>query len=337
MKLIQGSSLNTMRLSCIDNRPFIFDIFLIDNKLHIIGPGIPGFDINNLSIYNDDNKLILKTNYSTLKGGEPIMFLIYDCINKDSFINIEVKYNDEIMSFNISNQYTVQEFEHKLSITTLCFNDYELFPMWHEYYRKQGIDHFYIYYNGIVGDKKKFFDYDDVTLIEWPFKYWNSYRRKKLSSVHHAQPAYLNHSLYLFGKKTSEYIIYCDLDEYLQTHCGIKIPNDMITIKQLITERPNIDVIRFLNLWAETIDNKIPTSFPDNFLVSQHIQKVERTKNLYKTSVVKCISIHSPHPIWHKKTKFNTIPGMFFHFYNWSRKFRKIHEKKPFILIKPDV
>ena len=38
MKLIQGSSLNTMRLSCIDNRPFIFDIFLIDNKLHIIGP-----------------------------------------------------------------------------------------------------------------------------------------------------------------------------------------------------------------------------------------------------------------------------------------------------------
>ena len=260
------------------------------------------------------------------------MFLIYECSNQEPIVDIKVIYRDEVANFKISNQSDL-DLKHKLSITTLCSKDYNIFPIWHEYYKKQGVDHFYIYYNGIIDDKKKFFDYDDVTLVEWPFKYW----RPNVKGKHNAQPAHMNHSLYLFGKATSEYMIFCDLDEYLQTHLGKEIPNDMISIKQLLLNKPQIDIITFRNLWARTIDDKIPESFPDNFLVSQHIQHVERKKNLYKTNKINAVSIHNIHTIWNKNMKFVHTYGMFFHFYNWSRRFRKILEKNPFTPIKPDL
>ena len=332
MKLIEFSSLNSMKLKSVKKNHFIFDIFITNKELYFVGPAISGFNINLLSIYNNDTELILKKNFTTFKTLEDFMLLIYECSNEESVIDIHVKYRDEIEKFKILNQ-TNLEIKHKLSITTLCSKDYKIFPMWHEYYKKQGVDHFFIYFNGIIEDKISYFDYDDVTLVEWPFKYW----RPNVKGKHNAQPAHMNHSLYLFGKPTSEYMIFCDLDEFLQTHLGKEIPNDMISIKQLLLNKPHIDIITFRNLWARTIDNKIPESFPDNFLVSQHIQQVERKKNLYRTSKINAVSIHSIHIKWNKNMKFLHMYGMFFHFYNWSRNFRQILEKKPFILIKPDL
>ena len=43
----------------------------------------------------------------------------------------------------------------------------------------------------------KNFDYDDVTLIEWPFKYWNP---NKGTTQHHAQPPQLQHSYIVLVK-----------------------------------------------------------------------------------------------------------------------------------------
>ena len=334
MKLIESSSLNKMRVSSLNNGYLIFDIFLLNNNLHIVGPATPNFDIDSLTVYYNNNKLFIKKYMYDFKGIEGFFFLIYECYGEPN-ITIDVKYKDDSKSFYISNEIVKEEFIHKLSITTLCFKDYEIFPMWHEYYKKQGIDHFYIYYNGGVDDtKKNFFDYDDVTLIEWPFKYWNPHKGK--TTHHHAQPPQLQHSLYRFGKTYSEYMIFCDLDEYLQTHLGKEIPEGMKTIKEYLLENPSVDIISFRNLWSQTIDRKIPKSFPDNFLVAERITKeTHRRKNLYRTRLINAIQVHNIHFKWNKQKKFVHKTCMFFHFCNWSRHDRNKDDKK-FSLLKQD-
>ena len=43
-----------------------------------------------------------------------------------------------------------------------------------------------MYYNGLLNDKiKEIFNYDDVTLIEWDFRYWNDKEKHKYKR--HAQ------------------------------------------------------------------------------------------------------------------------------------------------------
>ena len=68
-------------------------------------------------------------------------------------------------------------------------------------------------YNGLLNDKiKEIFNYDDVTLIEWDFRYWNDKEKHKYKR--HAQAEQIHHALYKYGKDNYKYMIFNDLDEY---------------------------------------------------------------------------------------------------------------------------
>ena len=190
-------------------------------------------------------------------------------------------------------------------------NDYRNFKPFYIYYKEQGVSHFFIYYNGIITKEIiEYFDYHDVTLIEWNFEYWN--KHFKHGSSHVAQMGQMHHALYKYGKDLSEYMIFCDLDEYLY------IPN--YTLNDYIKIHPNCDVFGFCNRWSDISDNKIPDFLPSVINTAYKLKYKDRSKNIYKTSYVNLLNIHFPFKC-NKDPVYITDLDMF-HFFKWSGKKR---------------
>jgi hypothetical protein len=87
-----------------------------------------------------------------------------------------------------------------------------------DYYRKQGVEHFYMYYNGSLYDRGLLPYGDDISYHEWDFQYWY-YKDGVDRKYHHAQiPAMVS-----FHKK---FLPYCgaalmiDTDEFLRVESG---------------------------------------------------------------------------------------------------------------------
>ena len=167
-----------------------------------------------------------------------------------------------------------------------------------------------MYYNGIITNEiKNIMDKDDVTLIEWNYQYWNT----NCKYEHHAQPGQMHHAIYRYGKDINNYMIFCDLDEYLY------IPE--YTLKNFIMSNSDVDVFGFCNRWSKTIDGNLPSDFPNNFLTSEKLPKFDRSKNIYKLNSITTVDIHG------YENKYNKVPIItknfdMFHFYNWSQKDR---------------
>lgn len=152
-----------------------------------------GYEIIILPFYVENNILdILKNNEFKISkrswGNEQCVFAFKE-INKKQ---IEKKYN--------------------LVLMTLFYSEkpYEL-ERFYKYYRQQGVDHFFMYYNGDLSLKTDLPLSDDISYINWNFIYWCYINN---SRVHHAQiPAMVS-----FHKKflpLSTYALMIDTDEYL--------------------------------------------------------------------------------------------------------------------------
>jgi hypothetical protein len=123
----------------------------------------------------------------------------------------------------------------------------------------------------------------------------------------------ISHALYKYGKNVNEYMIFCDLDEYMY----VKMP-----LYTFIRERPDIDVFGFNTIWATTIDGKFPISntFPRNICVSSEKMPYNlRSKNIYKTSSIKLPGIHNCHHYCIQISQLKILINLdMYHFYNWS-------------------
>lgn len=283
-----------------------FDIFHKNNKLYIIMPWYEHIDLEEDTMHVMYNEIPLtridkieKDCYMTIK------ILIYDFPTTNYSNTITVIRN------NVKTNYTVSHIRSsctkKLCLTTLFKDDYKLMSIFYDYYKKQGVEHFYMYYNGhITEELENWFDKDDVTLIQWNFEYWNS--KCKRSSAY-AQVAQMHHAIYRFGKENTEYMLFCDLDEYMH------IPNGF-TISSLIAK--DADTVIFLNRWAKTEDNSIPSSFPSRFYVSNELPYGMRSKCMHKMETLVTTDLH--YVTKHTKDSPYLLTGYtFYHFYNWSR------------------
>ena len=135
--------------------PYIyFDIFLKNNKLYLICP------IYNKNIYK-------------YKNGSNVQILIFNNIITNNNTNtFNIIFNNKLKQIKLTNYIT--KLKDDIAITTLFKNDYKIFKLWYEYYKKQGIKHFYLYYNNkLTNDIINIFNYPDVTLIEWNYIYMN--------------------------------------------------------------------------------------------------------------------------------------------------------------------
>ena len=294
--------------SIFQKQDFVYMILSINNR-----------EINEKEIIININRENLKFNSKYVKNGpgEPILVFIYDKpthFDDDNSI-ANITYTNINKSMKVKN--VVSDKCYDLTITTLFKDDYKLFSLFYEYYKNQGVEHFYMYYNGIITEEiKEVFNKEDVTLIQWNFKYW----LQNCKYIHHAQLGQMHDALYKYGKYNSKYMIFCDLDEYMNI--------ENTTLKQYILDNPEIITFGFCNHWAQTLDNKIPDSFPRSFLIGNKYLYYYSSKNIYKTDTKDVIGIHSTMNWENNRWVIgpNTITNLnMFHFYNWTQTNRKEH------------
>jgi len=209
--------------------------------------------------------------------------------------------------------------------TTLMKSDYRLIRMFYPYYRAQGVEHFYMYYNGrITPEIAKEFAKPGVTLIPWNFPYWNrlpwvkwepSHEGTSLTGTplrHHAQMGQMHHALYKYGKGQADYMIFNDLDEYMHIKG--------LTLRERVADKKYTTYI-FHNRWAKTLDGKIPHTFPRKFHCGGRGDHPWQSKCIHKTDVTMSIYIHS----YRDRTDGSNAPSEeqeHFHFHNWGSKHR---------------
>ena len=323
-----------------------FDIFYKNNKIYLIMPiyNVPASQEYIMLIVN--NKILNLTESYVKNSNEPILVYVYEYITPpNTVIKVNIKLiNNMINSYNIQHIYTLPDqrlnknSNNFLALTTLFKYDYYLFPLFYNYYKEQGVDHFYMYYNGtITPGINKIFDKPDVTLVEWNFHYWNP---RGVKYPHHAQMGQMHHALYKYGKDIYDYMIFCDLDEYLHipknklidsTVSNNEVHTDN-TIRQFITNNLDTDIFGFCNYWANTLDNNLPNTpyLPKKFLaISEPHAYKERSKNIYKVSFINTIGIHQVGGgLYNSPNALSTVKSItdlsMYHFYNWSSKKRVI-------------
>lgn len=286
----------------------LFDVFWKNKLIYLI------LSINNEVLNEKDlsvslNEINLNLKEKIIKNKyEPTLLFIYDDtnidINKDLTIRIVYKKQEFIKNIE---KVINKENSNFLSLTTLCKEDYSLFPNFYKYYKSQGVEHFFIYYNGLLNDNiRKLFDYNDVTLIEWNFRYWNS----NTKYIHHAQLGQIHHALYKYGKNNYKYMIFNDLDEYLF------IPD--IKLIEYIKLNQTFTSFGFKNIWAKTIDNSI--NFQENLIIDKPMNFTNRSKCIHLVSSVKLLNIHFASDYLMSNVQNNE--NIMYHFYNWCKKNR---------------
>ena len=290
----------------------LFDVFWKNNLIYLI------LSINNnildeskLNVYLNKTKIKLKQKIIKDKY-EPTLIFIYDDNSNDisKKLFIQVFFDGKEYSKEIE-KIVNKEKSNFLCLTTLFSNDYNLFPNFYDYYKRQGVQHFFMYYNGLLNNKiKEIFNYKDVTLIEWNFRYWNP---EKYKYRHHAQLGQMHHALYKYGKDNYEYMIFNDLDEYLF------IPK--IKLVEYIKFNTNINVFGFKNIWAKTKSNQ--KELEENLDISGvPFRFGNRSKCIYMVSSIETINIHSNFRMLKKKQLI--CDNYMYHFYNWCNKYRSI-------------
>ena len=327
---------NFIRLDKI--KLLFFDIFYKNNKIYMIMP-----------IYNTPatpQNIVVKINNTILKlverhvkdSNEPALIHIYEYISPpNTRVTVHIKLiNNATMSCDLQHEYTCvntpTDIYRFLALTTLFKNDYWLFPLFYNYYKEQGVQHFYMYYNGtITPEISKIFNREDVTLIEWNFHYWNP---REIKYAHHAQMGQMHHALYKYGKDIYDYMVFCDFDEYLHipkhkfTDSTAEISSTKNTkiipmntsIHKFIKMNPNTDIFGFCNFWANTIDDNIPnTPYLPKKIIAVHepCDYCERSKNIYKVSSINTIGIHQ---IGYDNMLMSITDLHMYHFYKWSSK-----------------
>jgi hypothetical protein len=278
--------------SCyIDDKDILyFDVFIKDNLLYIIKPVYykprPRLEkwvirVNGEPVKLTENKVSLDWRTET-ENGEPFWITKYEIKNVLDINDVSIKLKDIHETFQL-----VPHVEEKklFSVSTLFKYDIEEYERWYNYYKAQGADHFYIYYNGILSDDQiKILENDDVTLINWDFRYVNFPLLQKppegshYKYGHHAQPAQINHAFHLFN---DHYMLFCDFDEFLEWNDG--------TLREMILKYSDIDVFGFRNCWAKSGFEKNTLHYDDP------LEYPIRAKNIYKVESYKnSIKIHSP-------------------------------------------
>ena len=330
---------NPQHFPITNTKILFFDIFYKNNKIYMIMPiyNTPALPEHIKLTVN--NKVLHITESHVKDSNEPILIYIYEYITPpNSVIEVNVKLiNNMTKKYALIHIYTqTQTRTNKfLALTTLFKHDYYLFPLFYNYYKEQGVDHFYMYYNGFITPEiRKIFNKSDVTLVEWNFQYWNP---PKVKYAHHAQMGQMHHALYKYGKDIYDYMVFCDLDEYLhvpKNKCIETIapiaPNSKEyvdnTIRRFITNNPDIDIFGFCNFWSNTINDSIPSTpyLPKKFLsVLEPVAYLERSKNIYKVSSINTFGVHQIGDGLHTNMK-HIIDLKMYHFYKWSSKKRTI-------------
>jgi len=307
----------------IDTREFndftLFDIFNKKGFIYLI------MSINNDPISHKDitatidNKELNFIEKYEKNSKEPTLIFLYT-YDKSEDVNVNIRYKNIERSFFA--KHVSCEKKGFLAVTTLFKDDYVYFSTYYDYYMKQGVDHFYMYYNGkVTKDICDKLNYPNVTLIEWDFRYWNCMKTYKYG--HHAQMGQLSDAIYKYGKDNYDYMIFNDMDEYFHI--------ENYTLNEYIKSNSRPTVFGFCNIWSKLPCNClycsskcIPNEIPREFLVGSKKKYKNQSKNIYKLNDIQLIGIHQPYSFFNRKGSITNLD--MYHYYSWN-KTRTVNEK----------
>jgi len=294
-----------------DSRFLFFDIFCKNNELILICPVY--FSRDN---YWKDIEISIVDDVCEIGGGrifkkiekEPSVVVVYDLRGCNDWVKVDVVFKGERRRFTLSHMKTVKS--GFLSHTTLCKEDYSLFDMFRNYYLGQGVEYFYIYYNGVIGEEVRdyFKKYTDVLLVEWNFPYWNNGCEFK----HHAQMGQMHHALYKYGKNVREYMMFNDFDEVMH------IQGDKTLVENM--KMREYETFAFNHVWSSTLDGKIPKEIPTRFYVgnlNEYVYAI-KSKCIHKTDRVLTMGIHIGKQYNMKNRQIVSNGCYMFHFRHWT-------------------
>jgi len=303
---------NINNFKIFDDKYLFFDIFARNNQIILICPSYININEYISIVYNDTLLPLVH-----IDGTNSAIYILYYSLLESlptSSISCKVFYQDQYKEFNIEHvifdikRYTIIQ-------TTLFKDDYFLLNMFTNYYKtKHGIEHFYMYYNDDINkiDMNNINNKDSITFIEWNYDYFYP-----SFPTHSAQPAQINHAFLKYGVVLSEYMLFNDLDEYIYIN---NTNNRIIDILSDISFK-KYSLIVFHNNWCNTIDDKIPTNFPNKFLRQNIILPYHyRSKFICKTNDINIIlSIHGCDYFTKQNAEvLDDNNYLLFHFFKWA-------------------
>ena len=107
---------------------------------------------------------------------------------------------------------TVMSEKYFLVLMTLFYweTNQEL-QLFYNYYRKQGVEKFFMFYNGMLTNRADLPVYDDIEYIEWDFAYYYIFQERR---DHHAQVQAMT-TFYHKYSNFFDFCIMCDTDEFI--------------------------------------------------------------------------------------------------------------------------
>jgi hypothetical protein len=312
-----------LRFGIHENRTdaiYYHSVFYKNGNIIVIQPIYKTFDAY-FKLFDQSGHEIKLTDQIIKDQWEPIIISFFKLGKVDKPIELFLKFGPKKMKVNL--EIHVPHEKKFLGLTTLFKDDYNILPFFYNYYKKQGVDHFYLYYNGkLTNAIKEICNKPDITLIEWNKIY---HSKNAYISPHIAQTGQINDAIYRYGKEQCEYLVICDFDEYL----FIKEP---VTLKEYIQENPETDVFAFTQILAKS--EKRPENmetFPETIFISptkfeyftyQQTQiegNKPSSKCIHKMETLKTTSIHY-HDL---QDAVVDSTNQMYHFFNWSQPDRK--------------
>lgn len=243
----------------------IYDVFIRRNTLYLVSTfyaqGTP-----KINIFIDG----VIPNEVAFDQGEPIRYFWMSVGNKKEFTCRINGITKTLKPEVIDGRNRV----HKMAVATLFkYESPEDIQRFVSYYRKEGADQFYFYYNGAQlpeGLPKS----GDINYKIWNFPYWN-----ETTYGHNAQMTFLT-SYRLRYFEANEWNVMIDMDEYIFS----KIPNK--TILEYLNSS-NWHLIRIQSHWAKVSE--------DNASVNINKMPTPRyNKYIYRHFFKPLFGIHSP-------------------------------------------
>ena len=282
---------------------------------------------------------------------EPVIISMFAIPTEQNTLELYLKFKNTQIKETVTHIKTIPSGKF-LCLTTMFKNDYAVIPLFYDYYKKQGVDHFYLYYNGRLTDddnpdapkiKEICKKLPNVTLIEWKFIY--SSKRTDISA-HLSQTGELHDAIYRYGKDCYEYIVCCDLDEYLfvsekepllvSEKEPLFVSENNLTLREYIKANPSIDTFAFKQILAKSYErpekmDTLPKTFqisPTKFeYLTYEESKIKQpcAKCIHKLKTVQTVSQHYAD----LETAVVDTKNSFYHFFNWTQPNRIKNE--PFI------
>lgn len=314
---------DTIHTFPLPNDKFLFfDLFLADSTLTMICPR--WVDVSNILV--GDNAMIscVETKDWHDTGIKIVKF------ETPSENMVHVSYENMENTYCLTEK--IQEPKKSLTMTTLFKDDFYLLGKYIDFYTNQGVEHFYLYYNGPMDNLKTRHSSENITWLEWNHEYYIDGDSEK--SMSHAQFSQLNHALLKYGGLT-EYMGFNDLDEYMSLRMKDVKLRDVIEIELLQEEDQRLKTIVFSNTWSTT-GSEIPVSFPFAFYASAKCHPYGvRSKCIHRTTYIPFIqSIHTrERSVANDTVSIHNTNFLLFHFYKWSALKRELDIGEKFAYI----